>query len=156
MWRSRSWSRVAVLLAGGVLAGCSSGQTGPPPSTKSVLSKLKASDLPIGKVDNYTASSDPNKLLGRPDQYVGKANFRDRRLKDDTLPGIDTTEGGSVEVFADEDTAKTREEYVKAIGETPAFAEYGYREGRVLLRLGNELTPNQAAKYEDALRKAGG
>jgi hypothetical protein len=139
-----------------VLAGCG-GAAGAPPSPKSVIADLKASGLPIEKVDNYTASSDPNKLLGRPDQYVGKANFTDRRLESDGQASIDTTEGGSVEVFESEDAAEKREEYVKAVtGSASLLAEYSYREGRVFLRLGSDLTPDQAKKYEAALRKAGG
>ena len=155
---AKTWlgaSAAAALLA--AVTGCAGDATGPPPSAKSVIAKLKADGLPVGKVDNYTASSDPNKLLGRPDQYVGKANFTDRRLKSDGQTSIDTTEGGSIEVFEDEDAAEKREEYVKAITESASLlAEYSYREGRVFLRLGSDLTPDQAAKYESALRKVGG
>jgi len=60
-----------------------------------VFAALKSAGLPIGAVRSYTASTDPNELLGRPGQYTGKANFRDRRLP--PTKDFDTSSGGSVE-----------------------------------------------------------
>jgi len=148
-------NRIAVLVVVlGVLAtGCGGDAAGDTrPSAREVTKHLKASGLPIGKVTTYSASSDPNDLLGRPKQYVAKANFRDRRADNDGDKEVDAAEGGSVEVFVDEGAAKTREEYLRAISESgPLFAEYVYRDGLVLLRVSSELTPNQAGAYEEAL-----
>jgi len=116
-----------------------------------VITALRHASLPIGRVQSYTASSDPNKLLGRPSQYTGKANFKDRRLK---AAGFDVDNGGSVETFANRDDAKRRFDYVRAIAKSPLFAEYDYLEGTVLLRISSDLTPTQAKAYEQALRKA--
>jgi hypothetical protein len=44
-----------------------------------VITALRHAGLPIGAVRYYKARSDPNKLLGRPFQYTGKATFRDHR-----------------------------------------------------------------------------
>ena len=65
------------------------------------------------------------------------------------------SEGGLVEVFASEDDAETRTEYVEGIGQSGVgpFAEYDYRRGRVLLRIAGNLTPTQAREYETALEK---
>ncbi len=135
------------------LAGC--GETGKPPSAAATVEQLKGQGLPIRKVETYTEENDPNKLLGRPGQYVGKANFRDRRAEDDGASDLDVSEGGSVEVFASEDEADKRTAYVEAIGQSGVgpFAEYDYRRGRVLLRVAGGLTPKQARQYEAALEK---
>lgn len=60
--------------------------------------------------------------------------------------------GGSVEVFADEDAAITRRNYMQEIGKrAPIFTEYDYQSGPVLVRVSRQLTPQQAAEYESAL-----
>jgi hypothetical protein len=121
--------------------------------TEQVIAALKSAGLPIGGVRSYTASTDPNKLLGRPGQYTGKANFRDRRLA--PTKDFDTTSGGSVETFENRDDAKRRYDYVSAITKgSPLFAEYDYLEGNTFLRLSHELTPAQAKVYEEAFRDA--
>jgi len=140
------------LLGVAAMAGC--GETSPPPSAADTVQQLKAQGVPISKVETYTEENDPNKLQGRPGQYVGKANFRDRRAEDDGLGGLDVSEGGSIEVFASEGDAEERTAYVKAIGETGGpFAEYDYQSGQVLLRVAGNLTPKQAREYEAALGK---
>jgi len=140
------------LLGVAAMAGC--GETSPPPSAADTVQQLKSQGVPISKAETYTDENDPNKLQGRPGQYVGKANFRDRRAEDDGLGGLDVSEGGSVEVFEADADAEERETYVKAIGETGGpFAEYAYRRGRVLLRVAGDLTPTQAREYEAALEK---
>lgn len=117
-----------------------------------VITKLRSAGLPIGLVRYYTASSDPNKLLGRPGQYNGKANFRDRFLSG---AGFDVENGGSVETFSNTTAARKRFNYVSSVTESsPLFAEYDYLEGTVFLRLSHELTPKQAKVYERAFRRA--
>jgi hypothetical protein len=97
-------------------------------------------------------SSDPNKLLGRPGQYTGKANFHDRRLHG---AAFDVDNGGSVETFRSKGDASNRYKYVHAIATSSGlFAEYDYLEGTVLLRVSHELTPRQAKAYERAFRRA--
>lgn len=119
-----------------------------------VLTALRAAGLPVGVARHYTASTDVNKLLGRPGQYVGKANFRDKRIR--PIPGLafDVREGGSVETFSNSTDARNRFRYVSGIARsTPLFAEYDYLEGTVLLRVSRELTPTQAKAYERAFRR---
>ena len=117
-----------------------------------MVTALRNAGLPIGVVRNYTASSDPNKLLGRPGQYTGKANFRDRRIRGGT--GFDVNNGGSVETFSNSADAKRRFNYVSAITETsPLFAEYDYLEGTVFLRLSRSWRGRGEA-YERAFRRA--
>jgi hypothetical protein len=66
---------------------------------------------------------------------------------------FDVQNGGSIEVFENEDDAIARAEYLEEVTKAFApFAEYSYREGTVLLRLSHRLTPDQATEYEDALK----
>jgi hypothetical protein len=76
-----------------------------------VVTALKRAGLPIGAVRYYTARSDPNKLLGRPFQYTGKATFHDRRISraGDTF---EVDNGGSVETFSNTSDASRRFKYV--------------------------------------------
>lgn len=125
-----------------------------PPDAAEVVQRLEDRGLPVGEVETYNAENDPNKLLGRPGQYTGKATFKDTGLEPDSITEeFDVQNGGSAEVFETEEDAGRREEYLNAISESaPMFAEYTYREDRVLLRLSHSLTPGQAEEYEDALR----
>jgi hypothetical protein len=123
------------------------------PTAQQVVVKLRASGFPVGKLKVYDASSDGNHLLGRPGQYVGKANFHDRRIKDGGA-GFAVSSGGSVEVFASKADAKRRFDFIAAVTRSPAvFAEYDYLEGTVLLRLSHRLTRAQATRYATAVRR---
>jgi hypothetical protein len=113
---------------------------------------LKAAGLPIGAIVVYTASSDPNSLLGRPGQYSSKVNFADSRLPPPSGSDISVTNGGSIEAFDAVSTAETRGAYLASLAQAASFlAEYDYESGTVLLRLGPKLTPDQAKVYADAL-----
>jgi len=143
---------VALTLTLGAAQGASGTATAAPKATQVVL-KLKSSGLPIGKYKTYSASTDPNHLLGRQGQYTGKVNFRDARLKDG-LSTFDVSAGGSIEVFKSRSDALRRFKYVKAVTQSSSFlVEYDYLEGLVFLRLSSTLTPAQAKKYEAALRR---
>jgi hypothetical protein len=104
----------------------------------------------------FTAETDPNKLLGRPNGYTSKASFADTRIKSsdmkDTRSGsVDI--GGSVEVYTDEAGATARKKFIdETMKATPILGtEYSYVDGPVLLRVSQALTPAQAAEYEKAL-----
>lgn len=119
-----------------------------------VVRALRQAGLPVGIARVYTPSTDPNKLLGRPGQYTGKANFRDRRIRSGA-GSIDPEDGGSVETFANKPDASRRYRYLSAIAKSsPLFAEWDYLEGTVVLRLSSDLTPAQAKQYEHAFRRA--
>jgi hypothetical protein len=173
----RKHRAVVAVVAGLALAGCSKSSPTPtaaPPTTvtatdstdttaaatdttaaqamtaSDVVAKLKTAGLPIAETKDYTADDDPNKLLGRPNQYTSKTSFHDSTLPKSA--SFSTDGGGSVEVFDTADLAKAREDYVKSvIGTSALLAEYDYLSGPVLLRLGHELTPTQAKAYQDAL-----
>jgi hypothetical protein len=142
------------------LVGCSSSPASTPapaPATtpqpakvvtaESVVKSLKDAGLPIDNIVVYTAETDTNKLLGRPNQYISKVNFGDTRIKDNT-------DNGTVEVFANAQDAKSRKDYIETITKgSPLFLQYIYLKDKVLLRVDKALTPTQAAEYEAALGK---
>lgn len=126
------------------------------PTAASDIDALKTAGLPIGKIDTYTASSDPNHLLGRPGEYTSKVNFADTRLPADTdaQGNLSVGGGGSIEVSDSASAAEKRAAYVATIAQSaPIFNEYDFRAGVVLLRLSSQLTPDQAKQYTDALTK---
>jgi hypothetical protein len=122
----------------------------------SLVGLFQANGLPVGKYQVYKASTDPNRLLGRPGLYTSKSNFIDTRIDQSGFAGektIDTEQGGSVEVFASEGDARQRADYVRSITRGSAlFAEYSYLRDRVFLRLSKRLTPKQAKAYERLMR----
>lgn len=115
-------------------------EAAPPPLDVEVAGSLQAS-LPVEQVRIFDAQTDPNRLLGRPGQYVGKVSWRDTRA-----PDSDAT----IELFADEPSLLARQRYVEAIVSSGGiFGQYVYANGPrlALLRLPFALTPDQAAEY---------
>ncbi|MDQ3373545.1 MAG: hypothetical protein M3521_06625 [Acidobacteriota bacterium] len=106
--------------------------------------------MPVEKEIIYSAETDPNKLLGRPNQYNEKINWVDKRIKQ-TSP--DNVQGGTIEIFDDIETLEKRKKYIEEIGKSaPMFTQYQYSHKNVLIRLDKELTPPQAAEYEKILK----
>ena len=61
-----------------------------------------------------------------------------------------------MEVFADEQGAQRRVQFIQEIASTlPAAVEYHYISGPILLRVARSLTPAQAAEYQQALAEIG-
>ncbi len=128
----------------------------PTPQAKTaadIVTALKAAGLPVGTSFTYTADNDENHLLGRPGQYVSKANWIDTRLQTtDTGADISVRDGGSIETFANPTDAKNRFTYIQAISKSGGalFAEYEYLSGLYILRVSSTLTPTQAKAYQTA------
>jgi len=120
-------------------------------STESILLSLQATGLPIGDYVVYTAENDPNTLLGRPGQYIAKANFVDTTLGVGSSL-FDIAAGGSIEVFETAELAQGRADYITGvIAANPILVEYDFLNGPVLLRVSGVLTPDQASLYQMAL-----
>jgi endonuclease YncB( thermonuclease family) len=134
-----------------VLAACS----GLPPLTAEQVTTQLTVLIPTATLtDNYTADTDPNKLLGRPGGYISKAAFKDTRAVKaggDGSSGVDG--GGSVEVYADKDGASSRREYLQDMHtKVPLLGtEYDYQQGPILLRVSHYLNPDQAGEYAKVL-----
>ncbi|MGQ1417351.1 hypothetical protein ACT405_16410 [Acinetobacter baumannii] len=108
-------------------------------------------------VHPFTEEDDLNKQLGRPNQYIEKVSWPDKRIDpkfesdgfyDDE---IDPSEykGGTIEKFRNTADLNRRCEYIKNIYlKSPFLNQYMYKKGLFLMRLDKDLTPTQAKKYE--------
>ncbi len=121
-----------------------------------VIGELKSAGLPITLTVTYTAASDPNHLLGRPNGYQSKASFTDGRVNtsdaiDSSLGSVDL--GGSIEVYPSSAGAIGRAQYIQQSlkGFPMLGTEYDYVAGSVLVRVSGLLIPDQAASYQTAL-----
>jgi hypothetical protein len=165
-----------VLGAALVLAGCSSSSTtsqpsagisavvSTPPAARHTASAaalagdLKAAGLPVQQLIVYTATTDPNHLLGRQGGYTSKVAWVDPRAVKagagnpaSDRGGIEF--GGGIEVFPDAASARAR--YERLRGFQPPFGDgYDYLSGTAILRLSQYLTPAQAHAYRAAFTAA--
>lgn len=118
-------------------------------SAEELITEFELSGFPINKVINYTAETDTNKLLGRPNQYTSKINFSDSRLEQ--FDEENEPVGGSIEVFNNQEDAQNRKNYIDEIGKNASiFVEYSYICDNVLLRLDKGFTPEEAEEYKKA------
>lgn len=118
-----------------------------PITAQAVLDAFKAAGLPLQDAHLYTAEDDPNSLLGRPGQYIGKANWNDGRH-----PTSDPDGANTVEVFPDEASMIKRRDYIARVtGDSPMLLQYMQAHRNVLVRLDKQITPDQAAEYKRAL-----
>ncbi len=112
---------------------------------------FQATDAPVEDVVIYTEETDPDSLLGRPDQYIAKMSWRDTRVARSGEPGIDT--GGTIEVFLDRQTLEARKSYIEEVTAGNAMlAGYMFDNGSALMRLTSRLTPKQAQGYNDVFQ----
>lgn len=124
-----------------------------------ILEKLKADGIPIGDIQVYDEDSDPNGLLGRPDEYISKASFLDTRVEDPYGNGyidgeIDIDMGGTVETFNTAADAQAREKYISTVTSSSGIGKmYMYTFCNVVFRVGYDLKPSEAEEYEKAFIK---
>lgn len=106
----------------------------------------------FGSTIIYTAETDPNELLGRPDNYIGKFDFSDTRCEQYSEEDL---VGGTVEYFEDAGDCTDRYDYLQQMNDPSLGAfgtnEYMYKYNTVLLRVSYELTEEQAEAYRDAM-----
>lgn len=124
-----------------------------------ILEAMKSDGLTIGDIQVYDEDSDPNNLMGRPNEYISKASFLDTRVKDPYGNGyidgeIDIDFGGTVETFNTAADAQAREKYIdRVVSESGIGKMYMYTFCNVVFRVGYELKPSQAEDYEKAFLK---
>jgi len=126
-------------------------QSSKPSGADAVISAFKAAGLPIGEFVVFTDEADPNKFLGRPGQYIGKATWKDTRIKDEK--NIEVIAGGGIEIFPTLESLKPRKALLDETSKIPLLAEYVYQNDKMILRLSHKLTPSQAKAYEDVFMK---
>jgi hypothetical protein len=110
----------------------------------------------------YTESTDPNKRMGRPHQYLSKTAFADSRVpkakaKEQADGRSDAISyGGTVEVFATDADAKAWVDGIDTIGQAVGSfvtPDYLLRQGRYVIRASSILTPGQVDGYKAVLAK---
>lgn len=144
---------LAVACGGSGDAPTKATQTSKVGNATDVVNALKAKGLPFGEMKVFDATTDPNSMLGRPNQYTSKTNFQIPAVPSDKRDPSDpftVSNGGAVEVFANEADATARKEVLQAYA--AINPEYQYQNGKILLRLSHFLTPDQATPYEAALK----
>lgn len=143
----------SLALATGILVlfvfGCV-GPAKPALTGDAIAGSLQASGLPVSGVVVYTAETDTNKLLGRPNQYTIKVSWDDTR--DERANG---NRDATIEVFATAVDLDARQKYTEAFSKAGGmWAQYIIRDDKhtALLRLPHALTPDQAKAYEEWLK----
>lgn len=98
-----------------------------------------------------TEQNDTNQLMGRPNQYTSKVFFYDLRH-----PKGDADENeNTVEVFANAEDAKARQDYVASVTKgVPMATQYQILRGPVLVRLDKALLPSEVDQYREVLNKS--
>lgn len=118
-------------------------------SATALAEKLAQSGLPLVDIVTVTQENDDNDMLGRPNGYTSKVYFKDSRHMD---AGLNPEEQNTIEIFANEDDATARREYIeKVVKEMPMFNQYIIQSGTAVMRLDRALEPDQAAAYEAGL-----
>lgn len=111
---------------------------------RTILTVIQAAKLPVDKPFHFDEANDPNKLLGRPNQYVEKVNFKDPDSKDIEL---------SIEIFLAADRAVARCEYIDGIGKSASmFSKYCYVNQNAVLHIDHQMLPSRAKEYEAAFK----
>lgn len=143
-------TRVSLTVLALGLAACSSvGDSEQSPDASTVAQELKAASSTAIEVVTITEDNDPNDLIGRPNGYESAAIVYDSEVPCDE---IGSACGVVVEVFADEEAARNRADYIQGIlSNAPIFGtEWNYVKGPVLVRITGGLKPSTAEQYAEA------
>jgi hypothetical protein len=142
--------------AAGTTASAAPSPVEPPPAApldaKAVLAKLTAAGLPMSKGSVQDENTDPNNLLGRPNEYTSRACF-DVDGADPTADKYSVDRGGVIEVFANASDARARADYIAGVLKAAPMlgSEYHYLAGPVLVRISGKVKPSVAAKFQAAV-----
>ena len=117
-------------------------------TAQSIFDKVKAAESSyITDVTVVTADNDPNKFLGRPNQYTEKITWKDNR-------SVDSQVDCSIELFGNKEDATARKTYLDTIIKSmPILTQYITQKDNVLLRIDGVLTPAQSKDYIDIFNK---
>lgn len=124
------------------------------------LNALKDAGCGITEIKVWTEETDPNDLLGRPGNYISKADFMDVNVDpEDRVEPVDELglPGGTIEVFNNKSDCESRYKYLNAFDDAEmgiiALKQYMYKSDNVILRVSYDLTPSQAEVYEKAFNE---
>lgn len=117
------------------------------PDSQNLAEQIKAANSNVGEIEAFDESTDPNGNLGRPGEYISKADFEDTRL--DQYGEYYT--GGTIETFENESDCDNRYEYLKTMQDSSLGAfglnQYMYKYDKAIFRIEYDLTPDQAEEY---------
>ena len=124
------------------------------PSADELLTALSEKNEYFGVMIAYDEDTDPNGILGRPGEYISKADFSDTRIEqysDDNLIG------GTIEVFENKGDCQDRADYLSALSDPSMGAfgvnEYIYTYDYAVFRVSYDLTPEQAEEYHQQMNE---
>ena len=130
-------------------------------TAEDILLGLRNRGIPVADILVYNEETDTNNLLGRPNNYIGKASFHDSRIEtygELTPENIeDYYNMGTIEVFSNKKDCDARYDYLESFNdptnEILYLKQYIYKTDCAILRVRYDLTPGQAAEYETAFKQ---
>lgn len=141
-----------ILLSLAVLFGltaCGSSEPEVEVTAESAVTALQEKIPDITSITVYDEETDPNENLGRPGQYIGKADFFDSRME------YEEDNAGTIEFFSSKSDCDDRYEYLCKLSdpELGAFGvnQYIYKYDLAVFRVSYDLTPSQAEEYKQAM-----
>lgn len=151
MKKSALMAVIAILLA--ALVACGSSEPKEEITADGLLNSLKEKISTVGTIVVFDEESDPNGNLGRPGNYIGKADFEDTRVESFG----ETLSGGTIEVFSSKSDCNDRYKYLSNFLDADMGAlglnQYMYKYDFVIFRVSFDLTPEQASEYEAAMNE---
>lgn len=131
------------------VTACSASKPKAKVTAESAVTALQEKIPDITNITVYDEKTDPNENLGRPGQYIGKADFFDARMenKEDNA--------GTIEVFTSKSDCKGRYDYLCKLSDPGLGAlgvnQYIYKYDFAVFRVSYDLTPSQAEEYKQAM-----
>ncbi len=117
--------------------------------TDKILEKLKTDVANVTEITVFDENTDPNKNLGRPNQYTGKGNFFDDRVENDNA--------GTIEIFNTEQDCQDRYDYLCKMSDPElgklGVNQYIYKYDLVVFRVSFDLSPSDADVYRKVMDK---
>ena len=131
------------------LSACGSSEPKVEVTAESSLTSLQEKISNVISIVVYDEETDPNENLGRPGQYIGKADFFDDRMEDTE------DNAGTIEFFSSKSDCNDRYEYLCKLSdpELGVFRvnQYIYKYDLAVFRVSFDLTPTQAEEYKAAM-----
>lgn len=131
------------------LSACGSSEPKVEITAESSLTSLQEKISNVTSIVVYDEGTDPNENLGRPGQYIGKADFFDDRMEDTE------DNAGTIEFFSSKSDCNDRYEYLCKLSD-PELGVFGvnqyiYKYDLAVFRISFDLTPTQAEEYKAAM-----
>lgn len=131
------------------LSACGSSEPKVEVTAESSLTSLQEKISNVTSIVVYDEETDPNENLGRPGQYIGKADFFDDRMEDTE------DNAGTIEFFSSKSDCNDRYEYLCKLSD-PELGVFGvnqyiYKYDLAVFRVSFDLTPTQAEEYKAAM-----